>query len=61
MKWSEMEKLARKYGWYKYRSGACHDIYRHPDKETGIQLERHHSQEVRPGLMRKLIRTITEN
>ena len=56
-----MEKLARKYGWYKYRSGACHDIYRHPDKETGIQLERHHSQEVRPGLMRKLIRTITEN
>jgi predicted RNA binding protein YcfA (HicA-like mRNA interferase family) len=61
MKWSEMKRLAMQYGWYKYRSGAKHDIYRHPDKKEQIQLERHSSQEVRPGLMKKLIKTITEN
>lgn len=56
-----MKRLAMQYGWYKYRSGAKHDIYRHPDKKEQIQLERHSSQEVRPGLMKKLIKTITEN
>ncbi len=61
MKWSEMTRLAKQYGWYKHRSGAKHDIYMHPDKKETIQLERHLSQEVRPGLMKRLIKTITEN
>lgn len=56
-----MIRLAKQYGWYKHRSGAKHDIYKHPDKNETIQLERHLSQEVRPGLMKRLIKTITEN
>ena len=60
MKWNELERLARKNGWYKYRSGARHDIYRHPEKDFEIQLERHQSQEVRPRLLIKLLKAITE-
>ena len=55
MKWKEFEKLARKHGWYCHRHGSRHDIYRHPDREDEMQIERHWSQEIRPGLYKKLM------
>ena len=58
MKWSELTRIATKHGWYKYRSGSRHDIYRHPQKDFEIQLERHQSHEVRPRLLQKLLKII---
>lgn len=55
MKWKEFEKLARKNGWYLFRHGAWHDIYRHPDRTDEMQIERHWSQEIRPKLQKKLM------
>ena len=55
MKWSEIEKLAREHGWSLYRNGKKHDIYRKEGHPGEIQIERHWSQEVRPGLLRKLL------
>lgn len=56
MKWSELRKIAKRKGWYLYRRGGRHDIYRHPDKDYPIEIERHDSQEVKPGLFYKLKR-----
>lgn len=58
MKWKEMERLARSNGWYCFRHGSRHDIYRHPEKDYEIQIERHWSQEVRPRLQKKLLKQI---
>lgn len=53
-----MERLARSNGWYCFRHGSRHDIYRHPEKDYEIQIERHWSQEVRPRLQKKLLKQI---
>ncbi|MDR0575460.1 MAG: type II toxin-antitoxin system HicA family toxin [Tannerella sp.] len=58
MKWSELRKIAEKNGWYLYRRGKKHDIYIHKDKDYPIEIERHDSQEVRPGLFYKLKKQI---
>ncbi len=47
MKWNEFAKLARSRGWYCYRSGGNHDIYRHPERSGSLVIERHWSQEIR--------------
>lgn len=54
MNWNEMKKKAVAHGFVFLKHGSRHDIYVH--KETGkvILLERHWSQEVQPGLMKKL-------
>ena len=53
-----MKKVAVAKGFEFLKHGSRHDIYVH--KETGkiILLERHWSQEVRPGLMNKLEKEI---
>ncbi|MDR2621489.1 MAG: type II toxin-antitoxin system HicA family toxin [Dysgonamonadaceae bacterium] len=55
---SRAGRIAEKNGWYLYRRGSRHDIYRHNDKDYPIEIERHDSQEVRPGLFYKLKRQI---
>lgn len=60
MKWKEFEKLARGYGWYLFRHGSRHDIYRHPDRRDEMQIERHWSQEVRPRLLKKLLEQLAK-
>ncbi|HIZ85768.1 MAG TPA: type II toxin-antitoxin system HicA family toxin [Candidatus Coprenecus stercoravium] len=60
MKWNEFEKLARSKGWYCCRSGGNHDIYRHPERSGSLVIERHWSQEIRPGLMKRLLKQIGE-
>ena len=39
MKWSEFEELARMKGWYFYRNGTNHYIYRHPDAKEQLYIE----------------------
>lgn len=58
MKWSEIKRLAIENGFEFVRNGKKHDIYR--NKLTGelIQIERHWSQEVRPGLLKRLKQVI---
>lgn len=58
MKWSELRKKAEKNGWYLYRNGANHDIYRHPTKDFSIQIGRHGSEEVKSGTFNKLKKQI---
>ena len=58
MKWSEMRRIAESYGWYLWRNGANHDIYRHKDKEGIIQISRHGSEEIRTGTYNKLKKQI---
>ena len=54
MKWSEIEKIAREKGWEFAKHGKKHDLYLHPDHEEPLQVERHWSQEIRKGLLKKL-------
>ena len=58
MKWSELKRIAKKNGWYLLRRGKEHDIYVHPEKDYRIEIERHDSQEIRPGLYYKLKKQI---
>ncbi len=58
MKWNELRRIAEKNGWYLYRNGASHDIYRHPDKNFPIQIGRHGSEEIKMGTFNKLKKQI---
>ncbi|MDR0832625.1 MAG: type II toxin-antitoxin system HicA family toxin [Candidatus Symbiothrix sp.] len=58
MKWSELRRIAERNGWLFQRNGGKHDIYVHPDKDYKIEIERHGSQEVKPGLYYKLKKQI---
>ena len=58
MKWNEMRRIAESHGWYLWRNGANHDIYRHRDKEDAILISRHGSEEVKNGTYSKLKKLI---
>lgn len=58
MKWNELRRIAEKHGWYLWRDGARHDIYRHPEKDFEIQIGRHGSEEIKTGLFHKLKKQI---
>ena len=58
MKWSELRRIAERKGWYLYRNGSRHDIYRHSDKTNPIQIGRHGSEEIRTGTFIKLKKEI---
>lgn len=58
MNWNEMKRLAISKGYEFVRHGKKHDIYMHPVKKDILQIERHWSQEVRPGLMKKILSQI---
>jgi len=58
MKWSEIRRIAENKGWYLYRNGSKHDIYRHVEKDYPILIERHGAQEVKTGLYFKLKKQI---
>ncbi|MBO4671684.1 MAG: type II toxin-antitoxin system HicA family toxin [Bacteroidales bacterium] len=58
MTWKELERLAVKNGWKLLRHGKRHDIY----CKDGIplEIERHWHQEVKTGLLIKLLRQIND-
>jgi predicted RNA binding protein YcfA (HicA-like mRNA interferase family) len=60
MKWSELEKIAKKMGWYLERHGTRHDIYLHPDKSKDdiLFIARHSSKEVANGTFEKIKKQI---
>ena len=58
MKWSEMRRIAESHGWYLWRNGANHDVYRHPDKGDTILISRHGSEEVKNGIYFRLKKII---
>lgn len=58
MKWNELKKIAQKQGWYLYRNGSNHDIYRHKDKDYPILIGRHGKEEIKKGTFNKLKKQI---
>ncbi|HOF99320.1 MAG TPA: type II toxin-antitoxin system HicA family toxin [Paludibacteraceae bacterium] len=58
MKWNELRRIAEKNGWYLYRNGSRHDIYRHLEKDYPIQIGRHGSEEIKTGTFNKLKKQI---
>lgn len=58
MNWNEVKKKAIEHGFVFLKHGGNHDIYVHKETGTRILIERHWSQEVRPGLMNKLKKEI---
>lgn len=57
MKWKELIKIATEKGYRLYAHGKKHDIYVNDFGERLI-VERHGSQEIRPGLMKALKKQI---
>ena len=45
-------------GWYFYRNGTNHYIYRHDGAEESLLIERHFSREIRPKIYRKLLKLL---
>lgn len=58
MNWNEMKKKAIENGFVFLKHGSNHDIYEKKETGSRILLERHWTQEVRPGLMKKLKKEI---
>ncbi len=58
MKWNEMKRLAVANGFQFVTSRGKHDEYFNPETGITILLERHWSQEVRAGLMNRLLKQI---
>ncbi len=56
MKTNEIVRMLKKDGWYLYRNGAAHDIYRHPTKPGQIAVPRHGSQEMATGTVNKILK-----
>lgn len=54
MKWNELKRLAVENGFELLRHGKKHDVYYNAKMGKTILIERHWSQEVRPGLMKTL-------
>ncbi|WP_372472649.1 type II toxin-antitoxin system HicA family toxin [Capnocytophaga sp. ARDL2] len=49
MKVNEILKRILKDGWYLYRHGANHDVYRHPTKSGQVIVPRYGAKELRKG------------
>ncbi|MDR0895011.1 MAG: type II toxin-antitoxin system HicA family toxin [Prevotellaceae bacterium] len=58
MNWNEMRRKAIEHGFVFREHGKRHDVYKNPTTGKKILLERHWSQEVRPGIMNKLKKEI---
>ena len=57
MTWNELVKIASDRGFRLYSHGANHDIYIN-DKGERLVIERHPSQEIRTGLMNKILKQL---
>ncbi|WP_373496152.1 type II toxin-antitoxin system HicA family toxin [Aquiflexum sp.] len=56
MKVSEILKILTKDGWYLFKNGKKHDLYRHPTKPGQIPIPRHQSQELRKGTEQSILK-----
>lgn len=55
-----MRRLVISKGYKFEKHGKKHDIYRHLETNDMLLIERHWTQEVRPGLMKKILSQIGE-
>jgi len=46
---SELLRILLKDGWYLYRNGSRHDLYRHPTKKGQVAVPRHKAKELANG------------
>jgi mRNA interferase HicA len=53
---SELLKLLKKDGWFLFRNGSNHDIYRHPTKENQLTVPRHGSKEMAKGTYESILK-----
>ncbi|RUT68701.1 type II toxin-antitoxin system HicA family toxin [Flavobacterium cupreum] len=53
---NELLKLLKEDGWYLFRNGANHDLYRHPTKEGQIPVPRHGSKEMAKGTLNSILK-----
>lgn len=58
MKWAELRRLAEDAGWKLVRHGSKHDIFVHSGRKDVLMMERHYGQEVRKGLLNKILKQI---
>jgi predicted RNA binding protein YcfA (HicA-like mRNA interferase family) len=53
---SELLRLLKKDGWYLYKNGANHDLYRHPSKKNQLTVPRHGSKEMATGTYNSILK-----
>ena len=58
MTWNEFRKMILKSGWYLDRHGGRHDIYRKNGRKYPLLVERHWQEEIRPSLLKALLKQI---
>lgn len=56
MRVNEILKLITADGWYLYKHGKRHDLYRHPSKPGQIPIPRHSSQELKKGTENSILK-----
>jgi predicted RNA binding protein YcfA (HicA-like mRNA interferase family) len=56
MKYSELEKVLVEAGCVLYRKGANHPIWKSPITGKMFPMSKHHSQEVKPGTLKSIIK-----
>ncbi len=58
MNWNELRREAERHGYVFVKHGKKHDKYMNDSTGDLIDIERHWSQEVRPGLLKALKKKI---
>jgi len=53
---NELLKLLRKDGWFLYKNGANHDLYRHVTKKNQLTIPRHGSKEIANGTLNSILK-----
>jgi len=56
MKWSELKKLLKKGGCYKESEGARHENWYSPATGRIFQVGRHDTQDVKSGILSKILK-----
>jgi predicted RNA binding protein YcfA (HicA-like mRNA interferase family) len=56
MKFSELKKLLQQNGCYKKSEGARHENWYSPNTNKTIQLGQHNTQDVKTGLLNKILK-----
>jgi predicted RNA binding protein YcfA (HicA-like mRNA interferase family) len=56
MKYSELFRILKKYGWCELRQTGSHIVMKHPDRENTITVPNHGSHEVKKGLLQSIIK-----
>jgi len=53
---NELLKKLKKNGWYLFRNGANHDLYRHPTKDGQLTVPRHGAKEMAKGTLNSILK-----